>query len=349
MIEKAANIGCRIDVSELPTWWKDNVKHQGTKIPLRCKTCDFDSLQVINNVFKGHRMNCTCNRRVPWSSQRGRDELLLILKQKRLKLTGFDLLPSLTAKTLLQVRCLDCNVVGEISVNHLCKWSLKCFCNRGIDYKDERWRTRLLSIFDEERHLLPTGPVLSKESWTQFQPNKHSKISFRCTRCSSDVEVSIVKFWFECSRGVCLCLWKTQRLVTEFVKEAGGCEVKSEFVISEKLARMPFDIALLKSGECACLIEVDGSQHFSYNKNRMFSQSDVERTRSNDLRKEAVAYEMNCSVVRIVQEDVWKGKFDWKRWLSSAIEFALMSPPKLVVQSPQLYGRGCGVPGFENS
>ena len=347
MVEKAGSIGCLINVCDLPTWWNNNVKCSQTKVPLVCTECNFESLQMINNVFKGHRMNCTCTKRVPWASERGRDKLLSLLENKKLQLQTVPAWVSLTAKTVLSTKCISCSVVGTITINHLCKWDMKCFCNRGIDYADERWRLRLMKTFDSERHLKPTGPLLSTEEWMLFNPNKKSKISFTCTKCSSDVDVCIPSFVYASNRGRCLCAWKTQKMVTEFVRTIAGYEVKSEFILSAVISTMPFDIALLVDGKCVCIVEIDGSQHFSYNPNRMFKESDVERTRHNDIEKESIALGLSCGVVRMIQEDVWNSKFDWKPWLEKAIKFALSSNPCIVVQSPELYGRGVGVPGFD--
>lgn len=347
MVEKTASIECRIDICELPTWWRNNVKSQTTKVPLVCTKCNFKSLQMISNVAKGHRMNCNCNKRVPWASERGRDALLSLLGHKKLQLESVPSWALLNARTVLSTKCLTCGVVGMISINHLCKWDMKCFCNRGIDYADERWRLRLMQIFTNERHLKPAGPLLSAEEWRRFNPNKKSKISFTCTRCSSEVEVCIPNFVYQTNRGSCLCRWKTQRMVTEFARTIPGYEVKSEFVLSAAISTMPFDIALIVGGKCVCIVEIDGSQHFSYNTNRMFKESDVERTRCNDIKKESTALGLSCSVVRMIQEDVWNSKFDWKSWLKTAVEFVRSSKPCIVVQSPELYGRGVGVPGFD--
>ncbi len=76
---------------------------------------------------------------------------------------------------------------------------------------------------------------------------------------------------------------------------------------------LPFDLALLNK---KIIIEVDGGQHFRQVQNWRTPEEQQEL----DLFKMQCALKKGYSIIRILQEEIYKKKFDWKKELLEAIE-----------------------------
>ncbi|AGV01774.1 restriction endonuclease [Cannes 8 virus] len=68
----------------------------------------------------------------------------------------------------------------------------------------------------------------------------------------------------------------------------------------------PFDFCVSKT-----IIELDGRQHYE----QVANWTTPEETQKNDRYKEEQAIKNGYSVLRILQEDVWNNKIDWKELL----------------------------------
>lgn len=74
---------------------------------------------------------------------------------------------------------------------------------------------------------------------------------------------------------------------------------------------LPFDFCVGKT-----IIELDGKQHYE----QVSNWQSPELTQKNDRYKENCAIKNGYSVLRILQEDVWKNKIDWKELLLDNIK-----------------------------
>ena len=70
---------------------------------------------------------------------------------------------------------------------------------------------------------------------------------------------------------------------------------------------LPFDVGV---GSVRVMVELDGAQHF---------RQSPEATRDRDVFKMCMARMNGYSVVRLLQEDVWRDTFDWRTRLRDAI------------------------------
>ena len=75
-------------------------------------------------------------------------------------------------------------------------------------------------------------------------------------------------------------------------------------------ARLKFDFVLEKT-----IIELDGPQHFE----QIMNWKSPEEQRISDLRKMQLANANGYSVIRIIQQDVYYDRYDWKTELLDAI------------------------------
>ena len=80
------------------------------------------------------------------------------------------------------------------------------------------------------------------------------------------------------------------------------------------------------------IIELDGEQHFK----QVSNWTSPEHNAKNDLEKTKFALIQGYSVIRLLQDDVWNEKYDWKSWLVETIE-KLKSQTKLICQGVKEY------------
>ncbi len=133
------------------------------------------------------------------------------------------------------------------------------------------------------------------------------------------------KFWFECEKkhvfssvlnGISLGSWcpkcknKTETKLFSFLEEHFEDPIH-QFRVSwcknpETNKFLPFDFCVSRT-----IIELDGPQHYKQVRN----WKSPELTQKSDRFKEECANKNGYSVLRILQEDVWNDKIDWKSLL----------------------------------
>ena len=69
--------------------------------------------------------------------------------------------------------------------------------------------------------------------------------------------------------------------------------------------------------EYKIIVELDGPQHFGISIGKWKTS---EHNKSRDVYKMKCARENGYSIIRILQEDVWKNKFDWLQELNNAMD-----------------------------
>ncbi|AMQ10961.1 restriction endonuclease [Brazilian marseillevirus] len=106
------------------------------------------------------------------------------------------------------------------------------------------------------------------------------------------------------------CKHKSEHKLLCFLEETFH-DVDSQFKVSwcrspETGKYLPFDFCVSKT-----IIELDGPQHFR----QISNWQTPECIQKNDRYKETCAVENGYSVLRLLQEDVWDDKIDWKKLL----------------------------------
>nr|WNL49517.1 hypothetical protein MarFTMF_001 [Marseillevirus sp.] len=79
----------------------------------------------------------------------------------------------------------------------------------------------------------------------------------------------------------------------------------------EKNTFLPFDFCVSKT-----IIELDGRQHYE----QVSNWQSPELIQKSDRYKEECAIQNGYSVLRILQDDVWSDKIDWKKLLLEHIK-----------------------------
>jgi very-short-patch-repair endonuclease len=145
----------------------------------------------------------------------------------------------------------------------------------------------------------------------------HVKYYFNCDKCQvcfkiSLADISSKNIW--CS----ICKNKTEKIVYDFLL-LNNFDIKKEAKFewsknndTNAYFRYDFCIEYYK-----LIIEIDGIQHF---KNIIHWKNDYKENQSRDKYKMEIALNEGYSIIRILQEDIYKNKFDWKKELLENIK-----------------------------
>jgi len=144
---------------------------------------------------------------------------------------------------------------------------------------------------------------------------------FKSTNKIFDFNCDLCNIVFKCqlsdvTKGVwCpFCVNKTEKILFNKLNEK-YIFLKSQYKVDwcKNINYLPFDFVI---EERKIIIELDGKQHFDQIKNWV----SPEKTRINDLYKMKCANDNGFSIIRILQKDVYKNKYDWLNELISNIE-----------------------------
>jgi very-short-patch-repair endonuclease/DNA-directed RNA polymerase subunit RPC12/RpoP len=140
----------------------------------------------------------------------------------------------------------------------------------------------------------------------------NKKFKFDCETCNKDFETQLSSV----SKGIWCpyCVNKTELILFNSLKEfyiTLERQFKVEWCKNKK--HLPFDFII---EERKIIIELDGKQHFE----QVGKWLSPEETMTNDLYKMKCANDNGFSVIRILQKDVYKNKYDWLSELISNIE-----------------------------
>ena len=145
---------------------------------------------------------------------------------------------------------------------------------------------------------------------------KHSekKYMFDCKSCNRTYISTLANItggntWCSCTKN------KTEAKLFKFLDSECKLDVKSQkkFDWCKNKNHLRFDYYIPKYN---LIIELDGPQHFKQVSNWVSPK----KTQKRDKYKMDLANKNGYTVIRIVQEDVWKDINDWKTKLSSAIK-----------------------------
>lgn len=140
----------------------------------------------------------------------------------------------------------------------------------------------------------------------------NKKFEFDCNVCNKifSCQLSDVTKGVWCS----FCVNKTEQILFEklsFIYSSIKRQYKVDWCKNKK--HLPFDFVI---EERKIIIELDGKQHFE----QIGKWLSPEETRKNDLYKTKCANEKGFSIIRILQKDVYKDKYNWLNELCENIE-----------------------------
>jgi very-short-patch-repair endonuclease len=142
--------------------------------------------------------------------------------------------------------------------------------------------------------------------------SSNKKFGFDCDVCNKifPCQLSDITRGIWCS----FCVNKTEKILFDKLVEKYN-NLKRQYKVEwcKNIKHLPFDFVI---EERKIIIELDGKQHFEQIGNWLSPQE----TRKNDLFKMKSANENGFSVIRILQKDVYKNKYNWFNELCFNIE-----------------------------
>ena len=191
------------------------------------------------------------------------------------------------------------NIIGGKSCpycngNKLCK-NLDCvMCKKASFVSNEK------AIYWSKKNELTPREVFSK--------TKH-EFYFDCPDCGNEFVISLQSV----SRGhFCnICIHKTEKIMFKFLSENYNTIHQYKVDWCKNINHLPFDFCL---PELNTIVELDGRFHF------VDIWTPVEESLKKDKYKELCANKNGFKTVRILQEDVYYNKYDWRAELIAAIK-----------------------------
>jgi very-short-patch-repair endonuclease len=151
--------------------------------------------------------------------------------------------------------------------------------------------------------------------------NINPRMLFKSTNKKFDFDCDVCNKVFTCqlsdiTKGVwcSFCVNKTELILFDKLKEKYNT-LKRQYKVDwcKNKKHLPFDFVI---EERKIIIELDGKQHFE----QIGKWKSPEETRKNDLYKMKCANDNGFSIIRILQKDVYKNKYDWLNELILIIE-----------------------------
>lgn len=135
-----------------------------------------------------------------------------------------------------------------------------------------------------------------------------TEVEIYCTKCKKYF-MQIPKSHLNGS-GCKFHMFKTQKKLLEFLEEHFDDVYTEQIFEGLKLKRFDFYLH-----EYNLVIECDGPQHF-----RQVKDWNLEKTKESDQLKMQFCLENEINVIRLLQEDIWNDKYDWRYRLLKYIE-----------------------------
>jgi len=211
--------------------------------------------------------------------------------------------------------CYKCNHIFQKSLNDISRgcWCPYC-CSPPQKLCDDN---DCCHCFEKSFKANPKSKYWNFELNNDINPRDVFKSSakkyfFNCNICKNDFNIQLNNI--TCSNQWCpICKNKTEKIVYEFllennfkiIKEAKFNWCKNEE--TNNFYRFDFVIESLK-----LIIEVDGIQHF---KDVKHFKNGFKENQERDKYKMELATKNNYSIIRIIQEDIYYNKYDWKKEL----------------------------------
>jgi len=233
----------------------------------------------------------------------------------------------------IKFTCKMCLHIYETTPSHYHNRTNQCsYCsNRKLCDKND-----CKSCFDKSFASHPQIHCWSSKNTIiprQIFKGSEKKGIFNCDLCTSEFESKLYNvltgYWCP------FCKKKTEALLLKFLRnEYPSCKTQLRFEwcrTADTRQIMPFDFGIEDN---KILIELDGKQHFS----QVSNWNAPEDVQLKDIEKIKRCIKEGYSIIHLCQEDVWKNKYDWKKYLLEEIEQLKTSEPKCVfIQMTTIY------------
>jgi very-short-patch-repair endonuclease len=154
------------------------------------------------------------------------------------------------------------------------------------------------------------------KSMNEYPPNSAEKVTWICNNNSQHIWITCISSRTRKDGTCCpFCINKTEGKLFEHLTSTYKYNIvkQKKFEWCKNQTFLPFDFCI---EELKLLIELDGAQHFV----QVMKWTNPLLIQQNDLYKMKCANENGYSVIRLLQEDVWANRNDWKNNLNQSIK-----------------------------
>jgi len=219
-----------------------------------------------------------------------------------------------SCSTKINFLCDNCNHTFEKTTNGIYsknEWCPYCANKKLCDQKDCKYCLNKSFESHEKSKYWSNKNKLNPRDVFKSANNKYI---FNCIDCNNEFSTILYNITNKYKPTWCpFCKNKTElKLYNEIVK---AYNLKKQYKIEwcKKKSYLPFDFCI---EENKIIIELDGPQHFK----QVSNWSSPEEQFENDKYKQKCANENGYSIIRLLQEDVFNDKYDWKTELIDNIE-----------------------------
>ena len=208
--------------------------------------------------------------------------------------------------------CPKCNHTFKQRLSHITRGNACNYChNRVICSSDKNCLTCYYKSFASIERSINWSSKNKKKPIEVFKSSAE-KFWFNCDKCTNEFESKLCHItdgsW--CPK----CRYKTEDKLNKILSEKYP-SLKSQYKVDwcKDKKHLPFDFVI---EDRKIIVEQDGEQHWK----QVAKWKTPEHNRKRDLYKMKCANENGFSVIRILQEDVFKDKYDWLTELCENIE-----------------------------
>ena len=324
----AAERFANYDVSAMtPEWWRENIKDCYSKLLATCRVCEHVCrTSTITNLQKGQSFACWCGGTVPWTGNTGYSQALKMLASERFANYNVSAMtPEWWAENVkncyskLLATCRVCkHVCRTTSINHLQQGhNFTCWCSGTVPWTGNACYSQALKMLTAERFANYDFSAMTPEWWAKNVTGVTSRVLATCRVCEHVCRTTSINSLQQGGSFGCLCRNKTEKkLHAWLLQEYRMVAFQVPGCINPATGRtLPFDFGLQLPRRLV-LVELDGHLgHFG----RGFRGKETLDHAQRDLFKESWALAQQHSVVRVLQEDVWFDRNDWKEYLRRSI------------------------------
>lgn len=349
----ALNVSSFDVVASNPEFWSSLKAF--SVLPLRCRECGAHAWPTVKKFVKNRSAACFCNGQARWASVDGHNRLKDVVEQSRFRLKGntvdsrwFSL--NASCSMCLDLECTVCHHSPErTQLRHFVNTgSAACWCNGQATWASADGHDRLIEALKVTR-FEPCEMMRGQEWFVKNCTGEHFNIPIRCTVCGVLPTDATISNFVRNMSAKCGCQSKTENMVLSWLESTSKeVVIEREYCfpghVSPANRRLPFDCAIVKDNKPILCVEIDGRQHFDVKSVKgTHMHSDVENRMKIDRIKEMECCSRGVPIARLYQEDVWAGRFDWRRWLSKIVQEATDGTLKVLVHCQPgcaVYARG---------
>ena len=292
--------------------WRVQCKGCNFKPTIECTICgQICTGSTLDSIQQGHRIGCNCNHKL-WVDRQDEFEAILERDNMCLVTTKGEWMAHCTGA--LYRPTIECTICGEIctvtTINSIQQGQrIDCACN------SKPWVERR----EEFEAILEDGDmrlVTTRDKWKVQCIGCNFKPTIECTICGEICTGTTINSITQGCRIDCACRNKTEgKLLTWLQKifpdvRHNMHKLKNPDTGHYKLS-VDFDVP-----SRMLAIELDGPQHFDPS---IFGVGNLDGPKR-DLEKEKQLLAKGFQLVRVLQDDVWRGRGGWENYLLKEME-----------------------------